>query len=124
VVDFQGSQHVTPNTDNQIAWNLDKHFLDMMVCIGKGLGLDAMVPNMEIDHTYKFGLDLEWPYWNFSAKFVKLGFDPIGSMLFLRCSRSEDVWLAWIPQDGMDCDDSKVDNMPARTCSGSTRLQK
>jgi hypothetical protein len=120
-VDFLGSPHITRNDDEDLAWNVDRHFLDLMICVGNGLGLGALLPNLQVHHNYEMTLDLKQPYRSFSAKFAKLGFDPQGCMQWIgRSPASEDVWLAWIPRASLveGCED-----VPVGTCSGNTQLK-
>ena len=120
-VNLHGSPHITANNDASLAWNPDRHFLDMMVCVSSGIGLGALLPNVQIHHNYELTLDLK-PYYQFHAKFAKLGFDPQGCMQRLgRSPSSEDVWLAWAPEEALN--DSGVD-VTAGTCSGATLLKR
>jgi hypothetical protein len=120
-VDFRGSPHVTTNDDEDLAWNMDRHFLDLMICVGNGLGLGALLPNLQVHHNYEMTLELKQPFRSFSAKFAKLGFDPQGSMQWIgRSPASEDVWLAWVPRASLveGCED-----VPVGSCSGNTQLK-
>ena len=79
-----------------IVWNLNEHYLDMMVCIGNGLGLGAMIPNQAINSLYQVDLDFSHPIRNFTTRYAKLGFNPKNSMLWIgKTPTSEDVWIGW-----------------------------
>jgi len=82
-VTFLNSQYVTKNTDPDLAWMPDHQYLDLMICVGNGLGLGALLPNLQVHHNYELKFDLRQPFRMFSAKFSKLGFDPMGSMLWI-----------------------------------------
>jgi len=115
-VDYERSRLVSSPDRNDLAWMLDKHFIDLMVCVGDGLGLDAMIPNRQTLHTYEFTLDIGKPNRQFSTKFAKLGFDPAGCMLWMGTSpNAEDVWMAWAPNDN-------TDDVPAGHTSGATPM--
>ena len=44
-----------------IAWDLNQHYVDMMVCVGNGLGLGAMIPNQSINSLYQVDLNFSHP---------------------------------------------------------------
>ena len=44
-VDFRSDSFLTPADDNMIAWDTNHHYLDMMVCVGNGLGLCVIILN-------------------------------------------------------------------------------
>ena len=90
-VDYASSNFYVPKDGNNLSWTIDRHFIDLMVCVGSGLGLGPMIPNQCTLHTYEFKLDLCQPHREFSAKFAKLGFDPVGSMLWIGRSPSAEV---------------------------------
>lgn len=85
--------------DGNIFWTVDKTYLDLLICVGRGLGLGPLVPNSRVLHTYEFKMDLQQPTRQFTAKYAKIGFNPAGAMLWIgRSSASEDVWLAFAPK--------------------------
>jgi hypothetical protein len=62
-----------------------------------------MMPNQHTLHTYEFELNVSRPDRQFTAKFAKLGFDPVGCMLWIgRSPNAEDVWLAWALNNALD----------------------
>jgi hypothetical protein len=120
-VDLGSSDMLTASDCTELSWNMDNHYIDLMICVPVGLGLAALLPNQKRLHNFEFALDLRQPYRTFSAKFAKLGFDPTGSMLWIgRSYASEDVWLAWAPTESlqMECED-----VAPGTCRGSTQLK-
>jgi hypothetical protein len=119
-IDMQASQLITRSNDKDLSWNPDIHYIDLMICVPRGLGLAALLPNRRRMHTYEFTLNMETNYRTFSAKFAKLGFDPTGAMVWMGQSPSaEDVWLAWAPTDSLNID---CEDVPPGTCQGSTKL--
>lgn len=120
-VDYTSSNHCVRSDGNNLSWTIDRHFIDLKVCVGSGLGLGPMLPNQNTLHTYEFELDLGRPEREFSAKFAKLGFDPVESMLWIgRSPSAEDVWLAWAPKRDDESEESDV--ATGTGCSGSTAL--
>jgi hypothetical protein len=112
-INLEGSEYVTDHMDESLAWEVQSHFLDLQICVGDGLGLAAMLPNVGTHHALEFRLELRYRTRRFQAKYAKLGFDPTHSMLWIgRSSSGEDAWLAWVPKG----DDSDDDN---HTATGS-----
>ena len=108
---LEGSKHLTEHNDENIAWRVDSHYLDMFICVGRGLGLAAMLPNIAIHHSLEFRLVLGMRLRRFSAKYAKLGFDATNCMLWIgRSSSGEDTWLAWVPND---CLGAAAEDVPA-----------
>ena len=108
-INLEGSEYVTEHTDNSVAWAVESHFLDMQICVGDGLGLAAMLPNVGMHHALEFRLDLRYRSRRFQAKHAKLGFDPTHRMLWVgRSSSGEDAWLAWVPRDDDADNDAEV----------------
>ncbi|KAM6488794.1 hypothetical protein JOM56_015743 [Amanita muscaria] len=88
--------------NDQLAWHLVSHYLDLQICVGAGLGLAAMLPNITMHHAMEFRLDLKQQARRFGAKYAKLGFDPTGCMLWIgRSSTGEDTWLAWVRNESL-----------------------
>jgi hypothetical protein len=52
-INFRNSPFITPCHDPDLAWMPHDHFLDMMICVGDGLGLGALLPNLQVHHTYE-----------------------------------------------------------------------
>lgn len=98
-IKFRNSPFVTPASNPNLAWMPHAHYLDLMIFVGDGLGLGALIPNLQVHQNYEMTIDLSQPYRTFSTKFAKLGFDPTGCIQFIgRSPASEDVWLAWTPR--------------------------
>lgn len=111
-VDYRSDRYLTPTDSNAIAWDINSHYLDMMVCVGNGLGLGAIMPNQAINSLYQVDLDFGHRTRNFHTKHAKLGFNPKNAMLWVGQTPSrEDIWIAWIPKlridDNEQDDDSK-----------------
>jgi hypothetical protein len=103
-----------------LSWAIHRHFIDLKIFVGKGLGLGGMMPNQHTLHTYEFELNLRRPDRQFNTKFAQLGFDPVGCMLWIgRSPNAEDVWLAWAPNNALDGTEGDV---TAGTCSGDTKM--
>ena len=69
-------------------------------------------------YNFKINFQIHNRYRQFSAKYVKLGFDPIAAMQWIgQSSWSEDLWIAWVPID----DGNNID-VPAGQISGSTTM--
>jgi hypothetical protein len=119
-IDMSNAEFITSPDNKDLAWNPDNHYINLMICVPRGLGLGALLPNRLRMHTFEFTLDMEQPHRTFSSKYAKLGFDPTAAMLWIgRSPSSEDVWLAWAPTESLqiDCEDVKP-----RKCTGSTNL--
>jgi hypothetical protein len=115
-IKLEGSQYLAGYEDQDLAWQVESHYLDMQICVGRGLGLAAMLPNVSIHHAVEFRLMLGKESRRFGAKYAKLGFDPTNCMLWIgRSSNGEDSWLAWVPTD---CMGPLADNRSTLTCSG------
>ncbi|KAM6489215.1 hypothetical protein JOM56_015385 [Amanita muscaria] len=109
--------------NDQLAWHLVSHYLNLQICVGAGLGLAAMLPNITMHHTMEFWLDLKQQAWRFGAKYAKLGFDPTGCMLWIgRSSTGEDTWLAWVRNESLW--DEAEDIPPASGKEGTVMSKK
>jgi len=107
-ITLTGSNYVDEHDDQSLVWQVQSHYLDLRICVGCGLGLGAMLPNVGIHHALEFRLDLHQRHRRFSAKYAKLGFDPTNCMMYIgRSSSGEDAWLAWPPSEclGKDGED-------------------
>jgi hypothetical protein len=113
--------NVDPDSKD-LAWSIDRHFIDLKIYVGNGLGLGGMMPNQYALHTYELELKLHRPDRSFKTKFAKLGFDPVGCMLWIgRSPNAEDVWLAWAPTNALE---GTEDELPAGSCSGDTSMSE
>jgi hypothetical protein len=111
-----------PTDSMDLTWNATQHYLDMLVCVPRGLGLGALIPNRRRLHTFEFTLNLSQQYRTFSAKYTKLGFDPTGRMLWIgRSPSSEDVWITWVPNDWLS-PATEIEDVAIGVCTGSTEL--
>lgn len=109
-ISFRSPSFTTPADDNSLSWRSSHHYLDMMVCVGNGLGLGAILPNQNINSMFEIRLDFSHPQKRFKAKYAQLGFNPYASMLWIgRSPSSEDIWIAWIPHHN-DHNDSDSNN--------------
>ncbi|KAM6490423.1 hypothetical protein JOM56_014096 [Amanita muscaria] len=99
-ISLADSAYVTEHDEEMLAWDVKSHFLDLMICVGNGLGLAAVIPNIGIHHAIEFPLDLHHRTRHFNAKYAKLGFDPKKCMMWIgRSTSGEDAWLAWVPNE-------------------------
>lgn len=104
-----GDTHTYESDDKELGWTADRSFLDLMVCVGRDIGLGAMLPNLEATHNYEFTLNLGSPFRQFTAKHIKLGFDPTGSMLWIgRSPSGEDVWLAFVKLEDLETEEEDL----------------
>jgi hypothetical protein len=91
---------VTPSDSNSVSWTVNKHFIDMLVCVGKDIGLGAIIPNQRINSLFSIQMDFRHGSKEFKAKNVMLGFDSSGCMLWIgKTPSSDDIWMAWVPED-------------------------
>jgi hypothetical protein len=101
-IGLEGSKHVVNAEAEDVVWDMNAHYLDLQICVGNGLGLAAMLPNIAMHHAIEFRLDLKQQSRRFNAKYAKLGFDPTGCILWIgRSSSGEDSWLAWVPKENL-----------------------
>ena len=122
---WRTSGFVVPSSNNEIHWKIDDFYLDLLICRGRDVGIAAILPNVAVNHTIEFKMELKWIPRTFSAKFAHLGFDPEGAMQYIgRTHRGEDAWIGWIPNEyqGHDLDDT--DPITPGTCSGDTKMSK
>lgn len=100
-VDYNRPETVTATNSPNISWTVERHFIDMLVCVGNRIGLGAVLPNQTVNSFYAIKFDFSRKGKEFKAKNVKLGFDPSGSMLWVgnMPPSGDDIWIAWIPQE-------------------------
>lgn len=116
-VNFEGEDFVTPSDSGNISWSIDRHFIDMLVCVGKDLGLGAILPNENANSFYNVKLDFTKKGKAFKAKNVTLGFDPAGSMLWVgNMPSADDIWIAWIPRHSSNVHEQSMNDNMESTC--------
>jgi hypothetical protein len=114
---WRSSEYVVPSTNQDIHWQVNDFYLDLLICRGQEVGIAALLPNLNVHHAIEFRLELK------SAKFAHLAFNPFGAMQFIgRTHRGEDVWIAWIPNEAVGEHFDDQDAVPPGTCSGNTIL--
>lgn len=84
---------------NEVSWKADRHFVDMLVTVSRGIGLGALLPNVTSNMSWKFFLDVsQHGSRDFGMVNAKLGFDPLERMLWIgKTPMAEDVWIAMVP---------------------------
>ena len=98
-IDFDNPEFVTPPDSQNVSWNVERHFIDMLVFVGNDIGLGAMLPNQRVNSFYTIKVMFTHKNKEFKAKNIKLGFDPAHSMLWIgHMPSSDDIWIAWIPK--------------------------
>lgn len=100
-IDYNRPNVVTDADSPDISWTIERHFIDMLVCVGNGIGLGVVLPNQTVYSFYSIKFDFSQDRKEFKAKNVKLGFDPSGAMLWVGNMPPswDDIWIAWIPQE-------------------------
>jgi hypothetical protein len=125
-VDWRKSELVSKPSElgNTVHWRINKHFVDMLVVVSRGIGLGALLPNVTSDVSWEFYLDvMKNPRRDFGMQHAKLGFNPSERMLWVgETHMSEDVWIAMVPNSfGKDNSDTPMlggleDGRKQRTC--------
>jgi hypothetical protein len=87
------NQYKIPADSEDIFWDCPNHYLDFFLVVSNRLGLHAVVPSRQVDHTFFIELDLAKPIVQFRGKHAKLNYDPAGRMLWIGKCRSEDVYV-------------------------------
>jgi hypothetical protein len=114
-IDPSVSISFTRATNPSLSWSLQEFFVDLLICIGNDIGLHAFIPKAEIMYNFEVEFQIHNRNRQFTAKYAKLGFDPIGAMQWIgRSSWSEDLWIAWVPIE------NDVNDTPAGQISGSS----
>jgi hypothetical protein len=105
---------VTPSDSLNIKWSIDRHYVDMLVCVGREIGLGAIIPNQHINSLYAVQLDFRHKNKVFKiAKHNRLGFDPTGCLLWIgKMPSGDDMWIAWVQENG----DEEEDILLSSTC--------
>lgn len=86
--------------DPDVSISTGPHYLDFVLYIGDGLGLDAVLPNTVTDHNWTLSVDLSktqalWP----DGKPTQLPYDTKGRMLHIGKRLDEYVWLSMVPNE-------------------------
>lgn len=97
--------------DPALGWGRHKHFLDFLLVVPKEPGLDAIIPNREVDHNFSFDFTLTQYYRPWTTKYGELGFDPSRRMLYIGKAGGQNVWLAMAPADVFG---EETSNLPYR----------
>jgi hypothetical protein len=84
--------------DDNLYWGVHKHFLDFLTVVPIEMGLDAIIPNQEVDHNYEFQLELKKWRIRWQATRAHLGFVPTGRMMYVGTAEGQQVWLAMAPK--------------------------
>jgi hypothetical protein len=115
-VDWAKSSYHISNKDPNVVWSTPHHYIDMLVCVSKDIGLKILLPNGR-HHTFTFEFKFDRPHREFSAKFAKLGFDAKSSFLWVGKSIShDDVFIAWAPIE------ENGDEVKVGLATGTTKL--
>jgi hypothetical protein len=100
-IQYDHVDYVTPQNALNVRWSVDRHYIDMLVCVGRDIGLGAIIPNQVINSLYSIQVNFRHRKKEFKAKHNRLGFDPSGCMLWIgnMPSSSDDVWIAWAQEN-------------------------
>lgn len=114
-IQYDHPDYVTPPNSHNVRWSVDRHYIDMLVCVGRDIGLGAIIPNQIINSLYSIQLNFRQRNKEFKAKHNRLGFNPTGCMLWIgnMPSSSDDVWIAWAQENSDDDDNATI---PSNTC--------
>jgi hypothetical protein len=97
-VNLEDEALVIPSLSNHLLWDATSHYLDYFLAVSLRIGIWAILPNLEHDHTFVLQLDWKKPQKEFPCKYAKLNFDPTGCMLFIGQCQNEDVYLGLCPR--------------------------
>jgi len=113
-IKYDHSDYVTPSDSLNVSWSVDRHYVDMLVCVGRDIGLGAIIPNQLINSLYSIQVDFRHRTKEFKAKHNRLGFDPTGSMLWIgkMPSSADDIWITWVQENTANGDNV----IPSSTC--------
>ena len=92
-------------TDRDTVVASGPHYLDFVMYIGARRGLDAVLPNVEVDGSWFMEFDTSmtmrlWP----QGKSSKLPFDAHGRLLYIGKVRQEQVWISMVPNEWLQPD--------------------
>jgi hypothetical protein len=88
---------IYPVDSPEIVLQCQDHFLDFFMVVSSTVGLDAVLPNKPVDHTWAFTMDLTQHFRQWRTNYGRLGFDSAGRMLYVGKRLQEDVWIALAP---------------------------
>lgn len=96
-------EHRIDPTDPNIVVATGPHFLDFVMYIGGRRGLDAMLPNTQVDQAWSFQLDFSsvyrlWP----KGKSSTLPFNPQGRLMYIGRVYQEQVWIVMAPNEWLE----------------------
>lgn len=116
-----GGTHTVDATNHDLMWSMKRSFLDLIVCVGNGLGLGPAIPNSGTHHALEFKLDLTRLDRQFTAKHVRLGFDPTECVVWIGQSPTgEDVWLAFVTPASQEDNGKNGDFINHRSRKGTS----
>jgi hypothetical protein len=103
---------------NHIQLSCNNHYLDFFMAVSAKMGLGAVMPGVNVDHTWTLKLDLTQRYRQWRTNYGKLGFDSTGRMLYIGQKGEESVWFTFAPLAFMQNDTAGVSaGQQARTDS-------
>lgn len=114
---------VTPSDSLDVKWSIDRHYIDMLVCVGRDIGLGAIIPNQHMNSLYALQIDFRHKNKEFKAKHNRLGFNPTGSLLWIgRMPSGDDMWIAFVQEEN-DNEDSDCVEPSSTTCLSEQHYQ-
>ena len=95
-----GQQHRLDVDDPDMSIGVGPHYLDFVMYVGDRLGLDAVLPNIAMDHTWRLSLNFStiqklWP----DGRATRLPFNTRGRMMYVGRRMEEHVWLSMVPNE-------------------------
>lgn len=120
-------EHRLDPTDPNMVVAAGPHFLDFIMYVGARPGLDAVLPNTEVDPAWNLELNMSMPHrlWP-SSKTSKLPFNPNGRLLYIGQRGQEQVWLAmaaneWFEEDHPFNATGNWTTLPSQTTAMETK---
>ena len=92
-----GKDSIYKHDSSNIELSCSNHFLNFFMAVSSNIGLAAVLPNLQVDHTWTLKLDLNQPFRQWRTNYGKLGFDSAGRMLYAGQKGQESVWFAFAP---------------------------
>lgn len=98
-------QHRLDVEDPDTSIGVGPHYLDFVMYVGDGPGLDAVLPHTSTDHTWRLSLNFStmqqlWP----NGRATRLPFDTRGRMMYVGRRLEEHVWLSMVPNEWLTSD--------------------